>query len=57
MDEQTFKHLTTWAINHRFHAFEVVGAIVRFLSRLDKEDADRLLENSSWSEIEELTYR
>lgn len=57
MDESTFKHLSRWAIDYRLKPFETISAITTFLSRLDRETAKYLLENRSWSEIEELTFR
>jgi hypothetical protein len=58
MDEQTMNHLMNWARDHRFKAFETVKSIVYFLeNKVDRDTMQYLLENRSWSEIEELTFR
>jgi hypothetical protein len=57
MDEHTMNHLMNWARDHRFKPFETVHSIVYFLEHLDRDTMTYLLDNRSWSEIEELTYR
>lgn len=57
MTEYEMNHLIQWAQTHRFHAFEVYTSIMQYLAKLDQDTVRYLLNNRSWSEIEELTYR
>jgi hypothetical protein len=57
MDKQTMDHLMAWACDHRFKPFETIRTIVYFLEHIDPENMKYLLENRSWAEIEELTFR